>query len=87
MVIIIDYFEATLFQTKYAKIDTNYHRLLYDNNTTISTIHSRPWGSLKTDNYGAHKGTLSVVIFLFRLYEICTKYYFVCTKYYFVCTK
>ena len=28
-VIIIDYLETTLFQTKYAKIDSNYHRLPY----------------------------------------------------------
>ena len=29
MVIIIDYLETTLFQTKYAKIDSDYHRLPY----------------------------------------------------------
>ena len=29
MVIIIDYLETTLFQSKYAKIDSNYHRLPY----------------------------------------------------------
>ena len=31
MVIIIEYLETTLFQNKYAKIDSNYHILLYDN--------------------------------------------------------
>ena len=29
MIIIIDYLETTLFQSRYAKIDDNYHRLSY----------------------------------------------------------
>ena len=29
MVIIIEYLETTLFQSKYAKIDSNYHMLPY----------------------------------------------------------
>ena len=29
MIIIIDYLETTLFQSRYAKIDGNYHRLPY----------------------------------------------------------
>ena len=29
MIIIIDYLETTLFQSRYAKIDSNYHRLPY----------------------------------------------------------
>ena len=34
MAITIDYLETTLFQTKHAKIDSNYHRLPYDNYNT-----------------------------------------------------
>ena len=34
MVVIINYLEKTLFQSKYAKIDSNYHRLPYDNYNT-----------------------------------------------------
>ena len=29
MIIIIEYLETTLFQSRYAKIDSNYHRLSY----------------------------------------------------------
>ena len=34
MIIIIEYLETTLFQSRYAKIDNNYHRLPYDNYNT-----------------------------------------------------
>ena len=35
MIIIIEYLETTLFQSRYAKIDSNYHTLLpYDNYNT-----------------------------------------------------
>ena len=60
MIIIIDYLETTLFQSRYAKIDSNYHRLPYPmiiithakagSPPPPGTIHSRLWGSLETDN-------------------------------------
>ena len=59
MIIIIDYLETTLFQSRYAKIDSNYHRLPYPmiiithakaESPPPGTIHSRLWGSLETDN-------------------------------------
>ena len=52
MIIIIEYLETTLFQSRYAKIDSNYHRLSYPMIiiTHRSTIHSRLWGSHETDN-------------------------------------
>ena len=51
MIIIIDYLETTLFQSRYAKIDSNYHRLPYP---MIIITHAKAGISKKTPCPAAH---------------------------------
>ena len=47
MIIIIEYLETTLFQSRYAKIDSNYHRLYtlpYDNYNTPQAQYTVGYG-------------------------------------------
>ena len=51
MIIIIDYLETTLFQSRYAKIDSNYHRILYP---MIIITHAKAGSSKKAPCPAAH---------------------------------
>ena len=56
MIIIIDYLETTLFQSRYAKIDSNYHRLPYP---MIIITHAKAGSSKKAPCLAAHPQYLS----------------------------
>ena len=56
MIIIIDYLETTLFQSRYAKIDSNYHRLPYP---MIIITHAKAGSSKKAPCPAAHPQYLS----------------------------
>ena len=56
MIIIIDYFETTLFHNIYAKIDSNYHRLPYP---LIIITHAKAGNWIKAPCPVAHPQYLS----------------------------
>ena len=56
MIIIRDYLETTLFQSRYGKIDSNYHRLPYP---LIIITHAKAGSSKKATCPAAHPQYLS----------------------------